>query len=201
VAEFAVQGVPTYRCAWALLILACAYPGIAISEMQGGGGAIISEVQRAQLGVAGGYSPALLGHFANLQHYSYKRPDMVSRGGTLLHWSTNQSNRERMLSTLRDFVERSNLICRSLPFLKELSAFARTADGDLESMGSEHDDRVMAMALALMAYVDHESMNIGGTQYTYEYFAREREIEAGGKPYDISDLLLEKIRQKVGNAA
>jgi hypothetical protein len=203
VAELSLRNVPCYKCAWALLILVCGYPGITCVEVQGGGAAIIDEVRRFQGGIAAGYNPALLRHFPpihGMQHYLYRRPDSLSRGnGTLMHWSTGHNNRERMLSTLRDYVERHLLICRSLAFISELSTMARTPDGDVQPMGTKCNDRVMAMALAHMAYVDGEAWNIGGTQYTYDYegFKEERAAGLADAPYTLSNMLMDKIRERV----
>jgi hypothetical protein len=193
VAEFAMRGLPTYQMAWVILYLAGAYSNCLLNiEQQGGGAAVFQEIGRVQMDMAQGYSNKLGQHFRNLQHYVYRRADSLHSGYTAYHWQTNQINREKMLNQLRDFFERGVALVYSIPLINELATFVRTPEGDLQAQGDASDDRVMAASIGLMAYIDNLAWQLGGTQYTYGYFEKQR--EARDREPNMGDLIDSKLQ-------
>jgi hypothetical protein len=64
------------------------------------------------------------------------------------HYTTWES-KQIMISFFKHVVEEQHLAIASDGLLSEMSTFIETAGGDFEGDGGSHDDRVMAMALAL----------------------------------------------------
>jgi hypothetical protein len=59
-----------------------------------------------------------------------------------------------MLDDLKMYVERGYLFIRSEELLSELHTLKRSKDGKLEAETGSYDDRVMAAALSIEAYLD-----------------------------------------------
>ena len=108
------------------------------------------------------------------------------------------------MEAIRTFFEKPILILRSKELVDECAALVRTGSGKVESAGSAADDRVMALAIALIIYVDHVIYKFGGAKarlkysYNSEEFVRER--EKSGEEYKVGDLIHDRLmlwREKV----
>lgn len=178
VAEFCRREIPTYQLAWVVLHLAGAYNSETILnvELAGGGFAVMEEIKRLQSEMTMGYNSALIPHFQNLYHYVYLRPDHGGRSGAL-HWQTTPSTKERMMNHYRDFFERGGLEVRSLELIKETEAIQRLRSGELETGAKNH--RLMAAAIAIMAYIQCLEFELGGTKYDEEYFKLGEKAQDG----------------------
>ncbi len=179
VAEFVRRELPTYKLAWAVMNLAGTYNSETILnvELQGGGFAVMEELQRLQLQVAHGYNPVLSKHFDNMRHYVYSRPDAVRRNYASFHWRTSQDNKVRMLSQFRDFFEQGIMEIKSMELLEEIELMQRLKDGSIDT--GKEDHRLMAAGFATMAYVQLLETDIGGTKFTQSYFQKEERAESG----------------------
>jgi hypothetical protein len=181
VAEFVRRELPTYKLAWAVLHLAGTYNSETMLnvELQGGGFAVMEELQRLQQQVSakGAYDPVLARHFENMRHYVYSRPDAVRRSQGSFHWRTTPDSRERMLATFRDFFEQGIMDIRSLELIKEIESIQRLKDGSIETGKENH--RLMAACVATMAYVQLLETDIGGTEFTETHFKEEQKAEDG----------------------
>lgn len=199
VAEFSRKNLPAYQLAWVILYLYGAYHNECIFsvEVQGGGHEVYAEIQRVQARVGDAYPLDMTKHFRSLQHYLYARPDTQHKSFSTIHWKTTPDNRERMMEAIRTFFEKPILILRSKELVDECAALVRTGSGKVESAGSAADDRIMALAIALIIYVDHVIYKFGGAgaraKYSYnsEDFVRER--EQGDKDYAVSDLIHDRL--------
>jgi hypothetical protein len=202
VAEFSAVGLPTYRFAWVALYLSGAYSGMGNTllniELQGGGAAAFQEIQRVQMDLGTGYEDKLGKHFQGVQHYLYSRPDSVRGGGMSYHTVTNQRNRDIALANFRDYSDRKMLMIRSIDLIDEMAKIARTPEGLLEAPSGEKDDRVMACALALQAYIDRIMWEIGNTPYTYAYFEKVRAMEhQGNDPKAYMEARIDNFLQRI----
>jgi hypothetical protein len=179
VAEFVRRELSTYKLAWAIMHLAGTYNSETILniEVQGGGFAVIEELQRMQSQVAQGYHPALAKHFDNMRHYLYSRPDAVRKPYASFHWRTTQDSRDRMLAQFRDFFEQGILEIKSMDLIEEIETIQRLKDGTIETGRENH--RLMATGFATMAYVQLLETDLGGTQYTEQFFRTEQRAENG----------------------
>ena len=205
VAEFSRRNLPAYQLAWVILYLYGAYHNECIFsvEVQGGGHEVYAEIQRVQSRVGQAYPLDMCKHFQGLQHYLYTRPDTRQKAFSTIHWKTTPDNRERMMEAIRTFTEKTPLfILRSRALVDELAGLIRTQGGKIESAGE--DDRVMALAIALVIYVDHIIFKFAGAEarrkfsYNSEDFTRERETR--GTDYLIGDLVHDRLvswREKV----
>ena len=161
VGEFAMRDLPSYALAWVILELAGIYhceTRLCI-ELQGGGYSTNDELQRLILECEQGYDPKLVAHFERLQHYEYYRPDSRRRTSATYHWITSGKSKEIMLSRYRDHFERGILVIRSPELIKETQDTITDSDGDF--LPSEDDNRLMAAALAVMAYLQTVEYEIG----------------------------------------
>lgn len=206
VAEFSRKNLPAYQLAWVILYLYGAYHNEAIFsvEVQGGGHEVYQEIQRVQARVGDNYPTDMVRHFKTLQHYIYARPDSNKKAFTTIHWKTTPDNRDRMMEAIRTFFEKPILILRSKELVDECAALVRTGAGKVESAGSAADDRVTALAIALLIYVDHVIYKFQGAEarrkfsYGSEQFARER--DKTDEEYKIGDLIQDRLldwREKV----
>lgn len=179
VAEFVRRELPTYHLAWAILHLAGTYNSETLLnvELQGGGFAVMEQLQRLQREQEIRYNPALARYFENLNHYVYYRPDSIRRAFGSFHWRTTPDSKDRMLSCFRDFFEQGIVEIRSLKLIKEIEGIQRLKDGTIEPPREDH--RLMASCIAAMAYVQCIETDLGGTDYTEAYFKTEQKAKDG----------------------
>ena len=198
VAEFSRKNLPAYQLAWVILYLYGAYHNECIFsvEVQGGGHEVYAEIQRVQARVGAAVPLDMCRHFSGLQHYLYARPDTRQKAFSTIHWKTTPDNRERMMEAIRTFVEKPQLmILRSKPLVDELACLVRTGAGKIET--AAEDDRVMALAIALIIFTDHIIFKFAGKEarrkfsYESEDFVRERNTT--DEQYKLSDLVHDRL--------
>ena len=165
VAEFVKREIPTFQIAWVILHLVGAYnSGEAEThlniEMQGGGTEVYAEIKRLQAEMAFGYTPKLARYFQKMSHYLYTRPDSQSGKASTVHWETTGKSKIRMLHAFKNLLEREMLECASEDIIKEAAKMQLLRDGSIETPKENH--RLMAMAIAGMAYLQILDMDIGG---------------------------------------
>lgn len=83
------------------------------------------------------------------------------------HYTTHES-KQIMVSFFKHVVEERYLAIASSGLLAEMSTFVEKADGDFEGDNGAHDDRVMAMALALAVIRQSPRMLAGFSQKPHE---------------------------------
>jgi len=159
VAEYCTISCDTERFAWALLYLAGLYSNGApqvnimmIMEINGPGALVWDYIKKAQslVGHIEGLDPRITQICANIQNYLYHRADSLG-GGYAYHWKTTTATKEIMMSAYRDGFERSLITVNSLQLLEEMKKVERN-EGKIEAPGRSKDDRVIAAALATMAW-------------------------------------------------
>jgi hypothetical protein len=165
VAEFLKREIPTYQQAWVILHLVGAYNSGESEthlniEMQGGGDQIYDEIKRLQKELAYGYTPKLARYFQRMSHYLYTRSDSMSSKGSTVHWETSWRTRPRMLHNLKNLIERGSLELKSEEAIKEIASMSQLRTGEIETGDQNH--RLMALAIAGMAYIQILEMDIAG---------------------------------------
>jgi hypothetical protein len=160
VAEFCTPDCSTYQFAWVMIYLAASYinggGSVMVNlEINGPGQAVWQEIQNLkrtavnQPGDAGGRLYAVI---ANIQNYLYKRLDSMGAPGAY-HWKTTADTKERAFNLYKDCFERGMLLVRSRECIDEMKNVIRD-DGQIGAPGRGKDDRVVAGALALVAWAD-----------------------------------------------
>ena len=164
VAEFVSPVILTHQLAWLCWSLVGWYGSKTDSqvlfflEINGPGEAVWKEYKDTRLLLQNGYlrdkarEKGLLDIFNNARAYIYTRSDAMGPGH-VWQWKTQGQLRVAILERLRDFIHAGWFSLTSLEAVEEMKTLAR--DGDkIETMGTSHDDRVMALAFAVRAFED-----------------------------------------------
>ena len=165
VAEFHRRNISTNEIAWVILHLAGAYTSgeaeVKVNiEMQGGGTEVYGEINRLQNEMAFGYTPKLARYFQRLTHYVYTQGDKSVAHSNTVHWETSWKSKPRMLHAFKNLLEKQMLEIQSEELLDNISRIDLLRDGDIQLPAQDH--RIMAMAIAGMAYIQVLDTDIGG---------------------------------------
>jgi len=158
VAEFATSELNAYQYAWVIAHLAGAYKNSTLNlEVNGPGQAVIQELRnlKRQAAVLGGQTGRdLMDVLSHMTNYIWRRNDTI--GGNLsnaIGFQTTSQTKERMMNYMKDYFERQMMIVHSLELLEEMKSIRR--DGStIAAPGRSKDDRVMASALAAVAFAE-----------------------------------------------
>jgi hypothetical protein len=89
----------------------------------------------------------------SMQNYIWRRNDSMTGPGSSMGYLTTQSSKERMLSYMKDYFERGMMTVLSMELIEEMKTIVRDG-GSIEASGRNKDDRVIATALACVAYAE-----------------------------------------------
>jgi hypothetical protein len=158
VAEFATSELNTYQFAWVIAHLAGAYTGSILNlEINGPGQAVYNELANLKRLAAANSNPlmqrGLMDVLGSMQNYIWRRNDSLSGPSNSKGWMTTASTKERMLTYMKDFFERKMMGVYSLDLLDEMKTIVRDG-GSIQAPGRSKDDRVIAAALATVAYAE-----------------------------------------------
>lgn len=189
VAEYSAPGIGTAVFAWVLLHLVGLYRNVRVNvELTGPGTAVFNElnnVKKQQHLIPQGFANELSG----MQHHFYSREDSIGKSFAY-HSKTTSDQKELMLNRMNDLWKQGILVIRSTEALQEMKYFAR--DGaQLEGRGGAHDDRVIAIALAILTYMawSRDAMVIANR--TYDIVKAEEE---NGGP--VNNMILDYLKRK-----
>lgn len=163
VAEYAWPLIDSQQLAWVMAALEAWYAGQSsriyrILELNGPGASTYKELQslksKLQLDYYGKQDSegGLLSVQRTVRDYFYHRADALAPGHAL-HFRTEQMLKIQIMERLRDFVNSGTLRIRSFETLNEMQDVVREGDS-IGAEGSDHDDRVMALALACRQWED-----------------------------------------------
>lgn len=159
VTEFAAVDISTYAFAWVIVYLAGAYqPSILNCEVNGPGEAVLREIENLKK-LAGrshsrAHSSAMRDVVAKIQQYYFRRLDSIGGMPSAMHTLTNERSKEVMMTLYKDYFERGILVTHSRRLLDEMKAIVREDGRAPAASGTSKDDRVMASALATLAWND-----------------------------------------------
>lgn len=158
VAEYAYPLVSTKHLAHILAGIMAWYGNEPLSEVHyileinGPGGAVLQELKSLKFQIENGYAPleeqGIRNIFRNVKQYLYTRPDSLSGGSGVWHFKTQLATKIMIMEELRGFVGNGHLHVRSGDLIEEMKTIARDGDTIAGEGSGEHDDRVVAMALA-----------------------------------------------------
>lgn len=156
VAEFNTPDCSPYQFAWILMYLAGAYKNVMVNlEINGPGQAVWLEMQsmkRQASMITDDSWRGVLQVLMNMENYLYKRVDSFG-APSAYHWKTSYDSKERMLNYYKDCFERGTSVVASTGLLDEMKNVIRD-DGSIGAPGRGKDDRVIAAALAHVAWCD-----------------------------------------------
>ena len=158
VAEFATSELNTYQFAWVIAHLAGAYKGSVLNlEINGPGQAVYNELSNLRRMAAANANPligkGLMDVLGSMQNYIWRRNDSLSGPANSKGWMTTASTKERMLTYMKDFFERRMMGVYSMELLDEMKTIIRDG-GSIMAPGRAKDDRVIAAALATVAFAE-----------------------------------------------
>jgi len=204
VAEFVDPDMATYSFAWVLAYLAGAYePCLVNLEINGPGQGVLSELHNMRRNVvAGNFDSAssreartLFSVTKNIGTYLYRRLDSINSMPGAIHTQTNFQMKERMMNGFRDYMERGFLQIRSKDLIDEMKGVARHDGGAPAAPTNAHDDRVIAAALACMAWNDQRRTQLIVQNATYENITNAEEKGPDG----VVDRIVKNYLNRVSN--
>jgi hypothetical protein len=157
VAEFATSELNTYQFAWVIAHLAGAYKNSTLNlEVNGPGQAVINEIRnlkRMAVATGGKLGMGLMDVLGSMTNYIWRRNDTMGGISNSIGYLTTASTKERMLNYMKDYFERQMMLVTSMELLEEMKGIVREG-GSLGAPGRGKDDRVIAAALACVAYAE-----------------------------------------------
>lgn len=157
VAEFATNELNTYQFAWVICYLAGAYKNSTLNlEVNGPGQAVINEMRnlkRQAQTYDAQKARGLMDVLGHMSHYLWRRNDSLGGLSNSIGYLTTHSSKERMMNYFKDYFERGMLTVRSMELLEEMKSVIRDMGG-ISAHGRNKDDRVIATALAAVAFAE-----------------------------------------------
>jgi hypothetical protein len=168
-------------------------------EMQGPGGTVYNELLnlRRQAATIPQSDPRAGAYdvIGRIRDYLFKRQDTL-HGNFAYQWQTNPKEKIRMMSTLRSYFERDMIDINSPACLQQFRNIHRQGD-QIGGEGRAKDDRVIALAIATVAWNDWLMLEMQATHRTYVAENRPKEAEKVFTPVErsvINYLNREKIK-------
>ena len=202
VAEFVDPNMATYSFAWVIAYLAGAYePCLVNLEINGPGQGVLNELQNMKRALVSGSMDEVTKKEArtimtvskNISSYLYRRMDTFSGPGAI-HTLMGHDMKERMMNTLRDYFERGMVIVRSRSLLDEMKSIEREAGNAPQAHGRAKDDRVVAAALACLAWNDQRRTSLITQNAMYDLVT---DAEKGGAS-GVVDKMVADYLKKIG---
>jgi len=180
VAEYVDQDITTSQFAWAIAYLAGAYGPCTFNlEVSGPGHAVLNEIQNMRKERTFGLSqarPVLRDVLGSMRDFMYRKYDSIYGTPGALHTQTNFQMKERMMNTFRDYVERKMAHPVSKELISEMTSIQREAGSAPAAPNHRKDDRVIAAALAILAWNDQVRTKLMSQGFLYEAEQDQRDM-------------------------
>ena len=181
VAEFATAEMNTYQFAWVIAHLAGAYKNSTLNlEINGPGQAVINEIRtlkRMAVSMNNKMGSDLMDVLGNMSNYLWRRNDSLGGPSMSIGFLTTSSTKERMLAYMKDFFEREMMNVLSMDLLEEMKTIVRE-DGFIGAPGRAKDDRVIASALAVVAFAEQVQPRLIAARITREVSKSQEDYTA-----------------------
>lgn len=197
VAEFSDNQISTHALAWVLAYLAGWYGFTVVNmEVNGPGQAVLQEMKNLKrlvgtMAPGDGEARAILQH---MRSYIYRKPDTFQETTHAWHTKTTYEIKERIMNGFRDYLEREMLYPASAGLVEELQVIERQQGGLPAAATNRTDDRVVAAALAVMAWNDQLRAQLLGKNIIYQDEAPER----SDRPPTLTERLVQNSLRRVG---
>jgi hypothetical protein len=158
VAEFIDYGITTAQFAWAIAYLCGAYGPCTFNlEVSGPGHAVLNEIQNMRKERVFGLArarPVLRDVLGSMRDFLWRKYDAIYGTPAAIHTQTTFQVKERLMNTFRDYVERKMVVPYSRELVSEMTSIERLAGQAPGAPDHRKDDRVIAAALAILAWND-----------------------------------------------
>ena len=189
VAEFTTNQMYAYQFAWVIAHIAGLYQNARyLLELNGPGEAVFTEFKNLRQNLLNGelrvpaQEKGIRHVLGGIRTYMYARSDSMESRASAWHWKTSASNKMPMMNQLRDAYLQKQLVVNSVQALKEMQTIVQSGI-DISAEGNGKDDRVMALALAVRAWIDME-------RATLRTQGRTRDVELNkNKPLDREEIM------------
>jgi hypothetical protein len=189
VAEFATSEMNTYQFAWVIAHLAGAYKNSTLNvEVNGPGQNVIAEIRRLRTLATSMNTQMgrdLRDVLGSMQNYIWRKLDNMGGLSQSIGFMTTSQTKERMMNYMKDFFERGMMNVYSMDLLEEMKTIVRE-DGFLGAPGRSKDDRVIASALATVAWAEQVQPRL-----ITNYITRDKQAKDAVLPE--SDLYVGKV--------
>ena len=176
VAEFATSELNTYQFAWVIAHRAGAYKNSTLNlEVNGPGQAVINELRnlkRLATAMQGRMATDMMDVLGSMQNYIWRRNDTMGGLSNSIGFVTTSSSKERMLSYMKDYFERGMMGIFSMDLLEEMKGIVRE-NGFIGAPGRGKDDRVIAAALATIAWAEQVQPRLIGMRLSKEMSVKQ----------------------------
>lgn len=191
VAEYAWPLVDTQQLAWMMAALEGWYAGekseiYRIIEINGPGEGVFRELRQLKQKIQFQYfgntliERGLTNIQRNVRDYLYHRSDAMAPGHAL-QFRTHQQVKVAIMERLRDHTNSGVLRIRSHETLEEMCDVTREGDS-IGASGSDHDDRVLALALAARQWEEGPRRRLMAAK-------RTREVEVARRRMSVKDMV------------
>ena len=185
VAEYAWPLIDAMQLAWVMAALEAWYAGqgsqvYRILEINGPGEATFRELRSLKQKIAMSYFPNATGNVGltniqrNVRDYYYQRTDALAPGSSM-QFRTHAQLKVAVMERLRDFTNNGVLRIRSHETLNEMCDITREGDS-IGADGSDHDDRVLALALACRQWEEAPRRRLMAAKRTREFELGKRRM-------------------------
>jgi hypothetical protein len=126
-------------------------------EVSGPGHAVLNEIQNMRKEKSFGLAaarPVLKDVLGSMRDFMYRKYDSIYGTPGALHTQTNFQMKERMMNQYRDYIERKMAHPVSRELVSEMTSIQREAGSAPAAPDHRKDDRVIAAALAILAWND-----------------------------------------------
>lgn len=188
VAEFCTPDCSAYQFAWVICYLAGAYGASSKAmcclnlEINGPGQGVWQEMlnlKRVAANTPNGGQRGILDIVANIQNFTYQRPDSFGAPSAYMTQSSTRE-KERMFNCFKDGFERGMIRVVSKDCIDEMNNIERQ-DGFLGAPGRGKDDRVVAAALATIAWIDKVRLRLVQQGLSKSEVAQRDQSNKGGQ--------------------
>lgn len=181
VAEYVDHSITTAQFAWAIAYLCGSYGPCTFNlEVSGPGHAVLNEIQNMRKERVFGLAqarPVLRDVLGSMRDFLYRKYDSIYGTPGAVHTQTNFQMKERMMNTYRDYVERKMATPVSRELVSEMAIIAREAGAAPAAPDHRKDDRVIAAALAILAWNDQVRPKLMATGLMHKN-PQQEELEA-----------------------
>jgi hypothetical protein len=159
--------------------LAGAYKNSTLNlEVNGPGQAVINEIRnlkRIAVSTGGALGHGLLDVLGSMTNYIWRRNDTLGGLSNSIGYLTTSNSKERMLQYMKDSFEREMMTIKSMDTLEEMKTIVRE-DGFIGAPGRAKDDRVIACALATVAWAEQVQPRLMMQKITREISQKQEEF-------------------------
>jgi len=161
--------------------LAGAYKNSTLNvEVNGPGQNVIAEIRRLRAlatSMGNQMGKDLRDVLGSMQNYIWRKLDNMGGLSNSIGFMTTSQTKERMMNYMKDFFERGMMNVYSMDLLEEMKTIVRE-DGFLGAPGRSKDDRVIASALATVAWAEQVQPRLITNYITREKQAKDAELPA-----------------------